>query len=768
MAIVKGIKLLHKRYTAEQWANGKEPYVLYQGEFGINITTGEVRGYTTWQSQNAPTFTTWASATPLGITIEDEAGTGTTTLGKGESVVTAVEEATAGDGSKYYKVVKKKLKDLTVTQVDEKAQEAIEVVTGVIKDELADGGHALKVTTRKLPTASLEIHGAANANVTETVDGKNVIKSVGVVKQLDGSSTDHNHRIDQTHEYVTTAGYVDSRKLTINAGTQEASQTGGEITYISSFDTVKNENGNHEVTYKTSKYTTPGASTTAAGKTQTNTEKKVLTGAQLGYDATKNEFTITGKEKELLSESDELAITGADGNIIFSLDLSAYATKSDIKGVSGAMTFKGTLNATTSTALTTAINAVNPGGGTAPINGDTYKFITNTGTYTGASFHLADGTLTTTITPDAGDIITCVTDIDGSNPVWYLIPAGDESNGTVETLKPGLGVRFKDVESSVEIDEITRHGIVEHKQYNTTDQKALTTTASAQNDADEKYTFIDGINVDKDGLGHAVQATVKEVTIPKWDAINKAIEDREHVTEIKAGDKLDLAKSTTTNSDGNTVNTYTVSHEKVDTTTDGKTKAGEQAGSGRTYVTGVYRDEYGHISHVTTATETVVDTNTWRGVKYANGESAEYSLLDNAITGASLTLVGGQNVSLEPVSGQAGKLVIKTKGLATDTDFGFIKAAQYTVWSKALDTAGSAVKTYGLGVDKDGVGYVTVDDPTIDRHHAVDENKAKALGFYAVSTDSRGHILSTELITTLDGNGIDSDSDGSFDDVVVE
>ena len=65
MAILKGIKLLHKRYTTDQWKSGTEPYVLYLGEFGINLDTGEVRGYTKQNTQK-DSFVTWDSAQPIG------------------------------------------------------------------------------------------------------------------------------------------------------------------------------------------------------------------------------------------------------------------------------------------------------------------------------------------------------------------------------------------------------------------------------------------------------------------------------------------------------------------------------------------------------------------------------------------------------------------------------------------------------------------------------------------------------------------------------
>lgn len=752
MAILKGIKLLHKRYTTDQWKSGTEPYVLYLGEFGINLDTGEVRGYTKQNTQK-DSFVTWDSAQPIGLDIVTEAGTGTEVAGEGDTFVDSISLVDSADGGKdYYKVTKKKLPGVTVTAEDSTTDTTDTVVSSVTKVN----DHEIKVTTKKIPSASLIMTGGDGTDdITETVDGKSVVKKAYVLDNITGSSTSHNHEIAKTFQEVTTAGYVDSRKLTATAGTQEGTQTGGTITYISSIEAT-NSNGNHTLTYKTKQFTTPGADTTPVGEVVNNTEKKVVTGAKLDYDSITNKYNLSGLEKELVATGKDgnaltdnsLKIVGSASEIQFQLDLSAYATKDDISAITGAMTFRGTLGETGTVTLESAINEINSGSGSAPLNGDTYKFITNAGTYTEAKFVLSDGTTTTSITPDRGDIITY------TGGKWYLIPSGDEADGTVTTLKEGQGINFKNVEGTVDIKDgtITGTGTIEHIKYTNTDATSIVTGAVENADGDEAYEFVESISTDKDGLGHVVGATKKAVTIPSWDNIHTAIEDREHISIVEGDNKITVTPGAeTTNPDGNKVITYTVTHDAVDTSTTGKTKVQSQAGSGRTYVTGVYRDEYGHISHVTTATETVQDTNTWRPVKVGGEE-----LLDDASNKAALDIISGTNVTVETTT-TAGQVKISTLGAATKDNYGFFKA-RYSGESVSVSNPTTNTKAYGLGIDTKGYGYVKIDDPTIDRHHTIDDaKKQRDLGFYAISTDARGHIEALELITTLDGNMPEND-----------
>ena len=58
------VTLLHKRHTTEEWISLGENALLF-GEFGINTTTGEVRGYSKRDSSDKQ-YCAWAEATSIG------------------------------------------------------------------------------------------------------------------------------------------------------------------------------------------------------------------------------------------------------------------------------------------------------------------------------------------------------------------------------------------------------------------------------------------------------------------------------------------------------------------------------------------------------------------------------------------------------------------------------------------------------------------------------------------------------------------------------
>jgi hypothetical protein len=74
------------------------------------------------------------------------------------------------------------------------------------------------------------------------------------------------------------------------------------------------------------------------------------------------------------------------------------------------------------------------------------------------------------------------------------------------------------------------------------------------------------------------------------------------------------------------------------------TTAKASLGTGRTYVTEVLVDDYGHVSGVKTATESVTDTDTWRNINVfagPEGLKTSISLKGNEITSGALNLKAG-------------------------------------------------------------------------------------------------------------------------------
>jgi len=73
--------------------------------------------------------------------------------------------------------------------------------------------------------------------------------------------------------------------------------------------------------------------------------------------------------------------------------------------------------------------------------------------------------------------------------------------------------------------------------------------------------------------------------------------------------------------------------------------------SGRTYITGVTLDTYGHITALTTGTETVVDTNTTYDLTVPAGTTA-IRLAGSDTTNDDITLTAGSNVTITRVGAQ--------------------------------------------------------------------------------------------------------------------
>ena len=770
MAKVTGIKLLHKRYNTNDWKN----QVLYLGEFGINLDTGEVRGYVKPTVDNRASIT-WDEATPIGIKIDTEVSA---SRGEAYKVVTGIEIDNTS-GAPIYKPV---YGDAPATKIITEAGSTGDFVKSISKDDTDETGFTYTVEYGDLPEAKLEITGKR----VEASDGK----SVTVMKDISGSSSDHNHTITKEFVQVATTAYVDSIGVKASEGNKDGlltlpikgDTTAGNPTTVTTVNEVTASRNasdhSHEIKYDTNTLQAPEAKTEGNAAEST---KKLISG--VSFEAKDGAYVLTADQKELLtkvktSDSDNaqniFTIVDEDNtSITLDLDLSSFATKSDISAVSGAMTFKGTKTGT----------------GTLPsgdnvIAGDTYKFVGELGTWSvasGTKIVLASGAEVDSINPDNGDVIT----YSGVAKKWYLIPSGDESNGTVTAIKVGSikdglatkGITLRDT-NGASVTEITDAGFIDHAEYGIEGNVEFGSTASsgvnakvvastnAENaDGDEVFEFVDGLWEDKDGLGHIVKASKKQVTIPSWTNIDKAIADAEKETVVTTGSDGLIEVATSTN--GNTT-TYTLTHKDVDTTGAGtKVTAGSNGTATSetvstngtqgsiTAVTGIYRDAEGHIKYVDTKELKVQDTDTWRPVQARNSDEATGTVIASGTTfesliandsNAALKLTGGKNITLD--KGNAGEIIIKTKGIAKNDALGFIKGSATTE-----DEDGN-VKRY-LHVEDDGTGYINVPNTwTNDIHHAGNTIGEHGLGFYAVATDRRGHIVGLELITTLDGNDL--------------
>lgn len=116
--------------------------------------------------------------------------------------------------------------------------------------------------------------------------------------------------------------------------------------------------------------------------------------------------------------------------------------------------------------------------------------------------------------------------------------------------------------------------------------------------------------------GNTILAFVGDLVIAEKDKPSQAI-DGTNWTAIHCGDG-DISEIVAGNglTGGGSTGSVTINHGAKPTS---GTAQSATAGSGRTYVTEVLVDSYGHISGVKTATESVTDTNTWRNINVFAG-----------------------------------------------------------------------------------------------------------------------------------------------------
>lgn len=122
----------------------------------------------------------------------------------------------------------------------------------------------------------------------------------------------------------------------------------------------------------------------------------------------------------------------------------------------------------------------------------------------------------------------------------------------------------------------------------------------------------------------------------EWIVIPSGDEPSGTVTSvgISNGGGLSVSGSPITSS-----GTITISH--ADTSSQSSS-----SNSGRTYIQSITLDTYGHVTGISTATETVTDTNTWRTIQ-VNGTD----ILGSGTSTGKLNLKAGSNVSLSNSSG---------------------------------------------------------------------------------------------------------------------
>lgn len=205
--------------------------------------------------------------------------------------------------------------------------------------------------------------------------------------------------------------------------------------------------------------------------------------------------------------------------------------------------------------------------------------------------------------------------------------------------------------------------------------------------------------------------------------------------DIKAGGGITFSK---------TAGAITIGH------TDTSSQANVTA-SGRTYITGVTLDTYGHVTALTTGTETVVDTNTTYDLTVPSGTTA-IRLAGSDAVNDDITLTAGSNVTITRVGAQEIS----------------IAAAHPTI--SAASSADNSGVTFIQDVTLDGNGHVTALGSVAVREASGSQSGLVSTGaqtFAGEKTFSSNVIVSGNLTVNGTTTTVNSNTISVGDNIIV-
>lgn len=697
MAVVKGIKLLHKRYTLAEW--NRNVAKLAFGEFGIASDTGEVRCNTSSTSEIS-----YSSATPVSSPEIIFSGTG--------DYISSISYDSAANATNANGDVVGHALTITKSSLPEVEVE-FDGTGDCIVSARKDGSHKIIFTLGNMPTSTLKIvDGGKDESVKDgdtAVDVVTVIENVG--DTADGVSEGHNHEIKYKTATVPTLKYV--QELTQAVGVKITPV--GEGDFVKSISSV--DGRDIQVAFGDLPEIPQG--TGEVGPTSSHTK---ASDATVVADVKLEGHTLSGHVKSIAgvkttSGHGEIKVTTEAGKINIGLDDSNYALKSEM---SMAMVFKGTLGTGgTATTLPTAAE---------DYVGDSYKVITK-GTYAGLSC-------------EPGDLVVCAK-IGTSSYEWILIPAGDDVDDFINSIAQGVGI---EVTAGV-------NPTISHKDYS----EANTVTADFQ-DSTYGYTgkLMTGLEFDADGLGHVAKNpsmtdTLNLVSLP---GLEKKLEEEIIITTVSGDDSKISVENIS--ADANNPN-YKVSHIGSAATQDNEQKGSIASDRKISVVTAVDTDSTGHATKVTTKEFTLPEDNdTWRPVQ-VTGENANLSLTSDDTSALKLNTEATDDIKgvTLNVNASTKQVTIKSLGKATASNFGFVKLGTDATLSGQVYNVGKNAAG-GLAVE---VPWTDTDqwDP-VENDGKVGHTIVTAdtgLRFAAIQRDRGGHIIAVEDIYTIDGNALD-------------
>lgn len=697
MAVVKGIKLLHKRYTLAEWDQNKAKLAF--GEFGIATDTGEVRCNTSSTSEIS-----YSQATPVSSPEIIFSGTGDYISDISYDSKSNATNAKGDVVGHALTITKSSLPEVVID---------FEGNGDHIISAKKDGSHKIIFELGYMPTSTLKIiDGGDDTSVKEGDTSVEVITTLENTGGTNGESSGHDHEIKYKTTTVPTLKYV-----------QELTQSVGvKVTPIGQGDFVKSistaDGRDIQVTFDNLPEIPQGT-----GEVTSTSSHTTASDATVVADVKLEGHTLSGHVKSIAgvkttSGHGEIKVTTEAGKINIGLDDSNYALKSEM---SMAMVFKGTLG--TGGTATTLPSAAED------YVGDSYKVITK-GTYAG-------------LTCEPGDLVVCAK-IGTSSYEWILIPAGDDVDDFINSIAQGVGI---EVTAGV-------NPTISHKDLS----EANTITADFQN---SKYGYtgklIAGLEFDTEGLGHVAKnpSMTETLNLVSVDGLDTKLGEVLIVTSV-SGDDSKIAVENVS-ADAKNPN-YKVSHTGSAATQNDET--GSIASDRKiSVVTAVDTDSTGHATKVTTKEFTLPeDNNTWRPVEIT-GENTTLSLAADDATALKLNTAatdGIKGVTLD-VNASSKQVTIKTLGKATadENGYGFVKLGTGAVLSGQVYNVGVNANG-GLAV---AVPWTDTDqwDPVENDgevgHKIVTPDSG--LRFAAVQRDRGGHVIGIEDIYTIDGNALD-------------
>lgn len=706
MAKITGIKLLHKRYTLEQWEKGTGlsaiPTLAF-GEFGIATDTNEVRCNTHTEGEIS-----FASATLVSFPKFEET---TATAPSKTYIESILLDKTASNGGAELKVTKATLPGVKVEYDGTGA-----FITGL---RMKDGDdHTIIYELGDVPTSTLTITPVTGTIATGT-------ETVAVVTKVEDNGTNgHEHKIKYETVNLPTKEYVDTKVADAEIDLVVAGEANGN--YISNVEAA-NIDGVHTITV--TKATLP-ESPKGTGEVDAGANS-----ASVVASVNLNDHTLSGTTKVIeggttSSGNGEIVVTPSAGKIKITLNDNNYATKAEI---SMAMVFKGTIGATEDNPTITALPTA-----TYETVGDTYKVITA-------------GIIAAGEACDRGDLLIC-RKVNDSTYDWVRVPAGDDVDSFVASVSAGVGIEVKG----------GLNPTVSHVDYSAAESVVKDMAASTYGHTGKVIT---GLTVDSDDLGHVVTLDATSVDIVSEAGARKIAQEEQSFTTVTTSGPITITDTASAESNDHI---YSIGHEKV-TKTDSSSNAPELAASGTFQaVTGVTYNEYGHVSGVETKTFTLPeDKDSWRAVK-VNGEEKLSSLTStqalDLTAGQNITLDTSTTASNGKIViktlGEATSEALGFVKLGTDNVLNGDK-----VYSVGKDANGKlAVEVPWTDTDQykqdhgDAGHYILSSfESTVDTNgNSTTTSSAnytqRALRFCAIGRDHGGHVVAAEDITVLDGN----------------